>query len=287
MELDRWVREGAFRKLVGRRRPPLRDCMRDSAMLADTSRAWAINDAVLATARRNKVFQGGTVHGWHVVALDASEVIRTPARGCPACPGYTHKDGRAECVHRLCTLQMVARPEPPDEEGSRRRGRAGGRPPAVCGMEAQRPGEDEVGAARRLLRRIVQRHGHFCDVVTVDGAYAEAPFLNEVRALGLQAVVRLKDERCHGVQDAVGLRRNEPHQAMFATWIGPKHVEVTLWDTPDLTSWRGSTSSRCLWPAASSGEVPLEETDSWIAQRLRVRLLAWEEPLDSYLFDTS
>ena len=132
MELDRWVREGAFRKLLGRRRPPLRDCIRDWAMVAEVSSAWAINDAILATARRNKVFRGGTVHGWHVVSLDGTELLRTGARCCPACQVYHHRDGRVEYVHRMVLLQTVARPdpaEPAEEEGRPRRRPAPSGPP--------------------------------------------------------------------------------------------------------------------------------------------------------------
>ena len=237
MELGGWVAAGAFRKFFRGERGPLRDCFRDWCKLADLSSLWALNDAILAKARRDKVFRAGTVHGWHVVAIDGTEVLRTSARGCPACQVYHHQDGRIECVHRAVLVQTVVRPEPEDE--TKRRWMPSGPPPVVWGMGAQQPGEDEVGAARRELRRVVQCHGHFCDVVTVDAAYAEAPFLNEVRALGLHAVVRLKDERYHVVQDAAGLRRHEPPQQTFTTRIGSKQVVVRLWDTPHLTSWEG------------------------------------------------
>ena len=237
MELASWVEAGAFRKFFGGQRGPLRDCFRDWCKVADLKSLWALNDAILAKARRDKVFRAGTVHGWHVVAVDGTEALRTSARGCPACQVYHHKDGRIEYAHRMVLAQTVVRPQEPDEMTRRRM--PSGPPPVVWGMEAQRPGEDEVGAARRLLRRIVQRHGHFCDVVTVDAAYAEAPFLNEVRELGLHAVVRLKDARYHVVQDAAGLRRGEVPQETFATRIGSKQVVVRLWDTPQLTSWEG------------------------------------------------
>lgn len=183
------------------------------------------------------------MHGWHVVSLDGTELLRTEARCCPACQVYRHKDGRVEYVHRTVLLQTVARPdsaEPAEEEGRlRRRPAPSGPPPVVWGMEAQRSGEGEGVAGRRLLRRTVQRHGHFCDVVTGDALYAEAPFLNEVRELGLHAVVRLKDERYDVVKDAEGLRRGRRYDVALATQIGPMRVEVRLWDTPGLTSWEG------------------------------------------------
>ncbi|NLG68413.1 MAG: transposase [Firmicutes bacterium] len=248
MELASWVEAGAFRKFFRGQRGPLRDCFRDWCKRVELPSLWAMNDAILAKARRDKVFRAGTVHGWHVVAIDGTEVLRTSARGCPACQVYHHNDGRIEYAHRMVLAQTVVRPEAQDETKHRRR--SSGPPPVVWGMEAQRPGEDEVGAARRLLRRLVQRHGHFCDVLTVDGAYAEAPFLNEVRALGLQAVVRLKDERYHVVQDAAGLRRGEPPQETFATRIGSKQVVVRLILQVLTTLEPAQASARVIWAIA-------------------------------------
>ncbi|MEW6048900.1 MAG: hypothetical protein AB1609_20920, partial [Bacillota bacterium] len=103
------------------------------------------------------------------------------------------------------------------ERHPRRRPAPSGPPPVVWGMEAQRPGEGEVVAGRRLLRQTVHRHGHFCAVVTVDALYAEVPFLNEVRQLGLHAVVRLKDKRYDVVKDVQGLRRGRRCDAAFST----------------------------------------------------------------------
>lgn len=109
MELERWVLAGAFRKLVAHPRLPLRDCLRDWAMAADVASAWAVNDAILATARKNKTFRGGSVHGWHVVALDGSEAWRTQARCCSTCQVYRHRrDRRVEYVHRVMVAQTVS-----------------------------------------------------------------------------------------------------------------------------------------------------------------------------------
>lgn len=237
MELDRWVRAGAFRKLVGRRRLPLRDCLRDWAMVADVTSAWAIHYAILAIARRNKVLRGGSVYGWHVVALDGSEMRRSQARCCPACQVYRHRDGRVEYVHRVVTAQTVTWPE--RDLGYPARRKSAGPPSLLWGIEPQRPKEGEVDARVRLLWRTRKQHGHFCDVVTVDALYAEAPFLNEVRRMGLHAVVRLKDERYAIVQDAAGLRRGRRYDEAFVTRIGSLQVEVRLWDSPDLSSWEG------------------------------------------------
>ena len=274
MELERWVRAGAFRKLVAHPRLPLRDCLRDWAMAADVASAWAVHDAILATARKNKTFRGGSVHGWHGVALDGSEAWRTQARCCSTCQVYRHRDGRVEYVHRVVVAQTVSWRHG-DEGGypSRRKGREV--PPVVWGIEPQRPQEGEVVASRRLLRRLVARHGHFCDVVVADALYAEAPFLHEVRRLGLHAVVRLKDERYAVVQDAAGLRRGRRYDEAFVTRIGSFQVEVRLWDSPDLTSWEGLEQPiRVVYAEEELSWTEHQGTSVWHCKALRIREVA-------------
>ncbi len=270
MELDRWVRAGAFRKLVGRHRLPLRDCLRDWAMVADVASAWALHDAILAIARRNKVFQGGSVHGWHVVAVDGSEVRRSQARCCSACQVYRHRDGRVEYVHRIVAAQTVSGRYREDEDSPSRR-TARDVPPVVWGIEPQRPKEGEVKAALRLLGRTRRHHGHFCDVVTVDALYAEARFLNRVRRMGLHAVVRLKDERYEVVQDAAGLRRGRRYDEAFVTRIGSFRVEVRLWDSPDLTSWKGLKQPiRVVYAEEELSWTEIERNKVWECKALRI-----------------
>ena len=269
MELDRWVRAGAFRKLVGRHRLPLRDCLRDWAMVADVASAWALNDAILAIARRNKVFRGGSVHGWHVVALDGSELRRSQARCCGSCQVYRHRDGRVEYVHRAVAAQTVVWPE--RDLGASARRKPVGVPSLVWGIEPQRPKEGEAEAALRLLERTRRQHGHFCDVVTVDALYAEARFLTQVRRMGLHAVVRLKDERYSVVQDAAGLRRGRRYDEAFVTRIGCLQVEVRLWDSPDLTSWEGLEQPiRVVYAEEELSWTEIQGNKVWECKALRL-----------------
>ncbi|WP_324668242.1 transposase [Geochorda subterranea] len=269
MELERWVRAGAFRKLVGRHRLPLRDCLRDWAMAADVASAWAINDAILATARKNETFRGGSVHGWHVVALDGTEVLRTQARCCAACQVYRHRDGRVEYAHRVVAAQTVRWRH--GDEGTIRVGARVGTCRRWCGHGA--PAAEGRGGRRclRLLRRLQGTHGHFCDVVTVDALYAQAPFLEAVRALGLHVVVRLKDERYAVVQDAAGLRRGRRYGEAFVTRIGSFQVEVRVWDSPELTSWEGLKHPiRVVYAEEELSWTEHQGTAVWHCKALRI-----------------
>ena len=55
--------------------------------------------------------------------------------------------------------------------------------------------EGELTGGKRLIRRLKERHGHFADVIVADALYLNAPFINTIKECGLDAVIRLKDER--------------------------------------------------------------------------------------------
>jgi hypothetical protein len=67
--------------------------------------------------------------------------------------------------------------------------------------------EGEMTGVKRLLTNLHKRHYHFADVIVADALYMNAPFLNLVTGIGMDAVVRAKDKRLNIVQDAL-IRRN-------------------------------------------------------------------------------
>ena len=112
---------------------------------------WTLDDAVLAKARWDKVLRAGSVHGWHVVAIDGTEALRTSAWGCPACQVYHHQDERVESVHRVVLVQTVVRPEPEDEA----------KPRDAFGGAAGGIGDGSYrGLAQRLRRAFLE--GYLC-----------------------------------------------------------------------------------------------------------------------------
>lgn len=81
-------------------------------------------------------------------------------------------------------------------------------PHVIFGQEMLKPrdgsekDEGELTGAKRLIRRLKKRHGHFADVIVADALYLNAPFINTLKECGLETVIRLKDERRLLFQDA-------------------------------------------------------------------------------------
>jgi hypothetical protein len=100
-------------------------------------------------------------------------------------------------------------------------------------LEMQRPGEDEVAAATRLLKRLFHDYPRAFDLVIADGLYARAPFFKLVKDHRKDAIAVLKDDRRDLVQDAMGLYKQE------APVVFERDGDVTCecWDSEGFTSW--------------------------------------------------
>ena len=106
-------------------------------------------------------------------------------------------------------------------------------PHVILGQEMLKPrdgaekDEGELTGGKKLIRRLKERHGHFADVIVADALYLNAPFINTIKECGLDAVIRLKDERRELFQDAESLfKRDEGKKRSFT--CGKKNIEV--WD---------------------------------------------------------
>ena len=100
-------------------------------------------------------------------------------------------------------------------------------------LEMQRPGEDEVAAATRLLGRLFQEYPRAFNLVIADGLYARAPFFKLVKDYGKHAIAVLKDDRRDLFQDAMGLFKQET-PVVFKRNSG---VACECWDVEGFNSW--------------------------------------------------
>lgn len=210
-------RGGSWRKLLGSR-PPSADtvgyslCRFSLGELRDLvahhhHRAW-----------RNKAVKGRTGQYFRVLAIDGHELGHSESRRCSECleRKIQKKDREVmQYYHRVVVAQWI-----------------GVRPPGILDLERVRPGEGEVGAARRLLGRLVKTYGRLIDVVSCDAIYLEAPFLRDVLQAGKHFVVVLKQENRELYQDAQQLRTSQSPQTLPGAGKNSR-----IWDLEGLTSF--------------------------------------------------
>lgn len=134
---------------------------------------------VYACLKRNKALRA--LGGWEVAVLDGHETHSSYRRHCLGCLKrtlHTSAGKRTQYYHRHVTLLLLT-------EKLR----------LLLDMEVQRPGEDEVTTALRLVERVVQVYPRAFKVVLADALYAEARFVNFLFSQRKHVLIVLKDER--------------------------------------------------------------------------------------------
>ena len=171
--------------------------------------------------KRNKALKGR--HGWSVLIVDGHESSSSYLRCCTGCLQRrieTSEGERIQYYHREVLAMLSLE-----------------RFPLLLDIEEQRPGEDEVTAALRLLERVLRRYPRAFQVVLGDALYLRANVFRLLLAHGKHGIAVLKDETRDLWQDVQGLF---PLEQPVVEVCG--RTERRLWDISGLESWESLKS---------------------------------------------
>jgi hypothetical protein len=237
--IEKCLREGSFNKFLGSANFSLSADTLGFALARTTLRQFSeVNDSIIKKARYGKVYQGGTIDGFNVVAIDGSEVFRTKCKSwsCEECriTEITKEDGTKELQYHEDIVAACY---------------AGRHPNLVLGLERVKPGEGETSAAMRLLTELHLRHNRYADIITLDSLYAKPPIINEIIDQNMIAVIRVKQQNYHIIRDAEELFAGRKPDfsgvlSLNSSWYpdddtsGRKYCyRVRIWDSPGFESW--------------------------------------------------
>jgi hypothetical protein len=105
---------------------------------------------------------------------------------------------------------------------------------APLDLEMIQPGEDEVAAAGRLVRRVCRNYPRLFEAFVADALYFQAPFVNLCLELGKHVLTVLKGEHRSLLRDAQGLFQ---HQKPKICQDG--HKTIAYWDEEGFESAAG------------------------------------------------
>ncbi|MFD1363248.1 transposase [Lentibacillus salinarum] len=225
---DREIQKGRFKRVVSRKKgKPSHDTLRDALCQWDSNHLDQCHDQFIAKFKQNHGPRKGNIDGWRIGAIDGVELFTSTSRSCSDCLVRKNKEGEIEHFHRAVVLQKV-----------------GGDPRILYGVEHLKPrdgaekGEGEITGASRLLET-VKRHGRLMDIITADALYAKATFIHQVLDQGMDAVIRMKEERRLIMQDARGLFDHRPADVQWEEKdTDGDRVKVEAWDEEGFGSWR-------------------------------------------------
>lgn len=214
--LEQTRRSGFWRRWLGAALPSADTLGRVAARLVLGSIRDALHH-VYGRLRRNKALVP-TTHGLMALVLDGHESHATYRRRCGGClvrRVQTQDGERLQFYHRHVTAMLLSRDFP-----------------ILLDAEPQRPGEDEVATALRLLKRLLEHYPRAFDVVVGDAEYTDPRIYNFLIDHGKDALSVLKDEQRHLLIDARALFEAT---APETSTVGRTTREV--WDLEGFTTW--------------------------------------------------
>ena len=220
--LKHWLKKGKFKKVLPKKtKMPQIDTVRRCLSDFDLNGLRDINSHIVKTAIKNKVFRKGTIDGLKVAAIDGVELFESTKKSCNKCLSREHKDGTTHYFHRSVVCSTV-----------------GSDPHIILGQEMLEPKNDssnkdegETTGAKRLIRKLYKKYHHFADIIVADALYCKTTWIKEVLFLGINAVVRVKDERLHIVKDALALFKcREADKEWIIKKKGNKYRKIKSWD---------------------------------------------------------
>lgn len=196
---------------------PSADTLGRVASLMDPEPVRQALRELYARLKRNKALSPPR-HGLMALVLDGHESHATENRHCPDCLERTISTLRGEHIqyyHRQVTAMLL-----------------GGDFPILLDAEPQRPGEDEIAAALRLLERLLKNFPRAFDVVLGDALYTDPRLYNFLLDHGKDVLTVLKNENRNLLTDARALFELQSPQRFTE---GSTAREV--WDLQGFTTW--------------------------------------------------
>lgn len=255
--LNGWIKTKRFKKMLPRgTRVPLMDTLRRVLKIFNVGFIHQMNRDIVQKARRNRVFQRSKIGGYTVAAIDGVELFNTNT-SCAECLSRKKTNGEVEYFHKSVVCMSV-----------------GSEPRIILGGEMLHPKKDgsdkdegEQTGARRLLEKLYEQYHHFADVVVVDALYLNSPFISSVHSLGMDVVVRMKNERFEIMKDAMGLFKKQSPECTWKVTKGSTTTQIQCWRAPGIY-WGNLEFPLCVYLFKETIFKPNKDDevkDVWVA----------------------
>lgn len=220
--LEHWLKKDKFKKVLPKKtKTPHIDTIRRCLSDFDLDGLKNIHNNIIKTTIKNKVFRKGTIDSLKVVAIDGVELFESTKKCCNKCLSRVQRDGITHYFHRSVVCTTV-----------------GSDPHIILGQEMLEPKNDssdkdegEITGGKRLIRNLYKQYHHFADIIVADALYCKSSWIKEVLSIGMDAVVRVKDERLNIVKDALSIFKcREADKEWIVKKKSDKYSKIKAWD---------------------------------------------------------
>lgn len=178
--------------------------------------------------KRNKILQAK--NGWILAAIDGHEMGSSYHRSSENCLQREIEVGgkkKTQYYNRQVSLLLISE----DFE-------------FFIDMEMQRPGEDEVAAAIRLINRVVKNHPRCFEVLVADALYLRPSVIDCLRVHNKHLIAVVKKNQPELLEEAHVLM--EPSEALVFKQLNPKKT-ITIRDMEGFTTESIVEPIRIVW----------------------------------------
>lgn len=208
-----------WKKLLNRDNLPSIDIISKRIEKSDISGLREFTRVSNHKLRRNKALNTGDIsNGLMVVAVDAHETFSSELRCCSECK-TRRKEVKGETVieyyHYYVVCQLILCSIP-----------------VIMDIEPIKPGESELTAGKRLIKRILKEQSRMVDVFCFDAFYLDSDLLNMLDRRKKFWIAVLKQERREAYSEIDKLL-----PTVKSIEIEIKNTNITLWDLGNLVGW--------------------------------------------------
>ena len=191
-ELKYRIRSNDFKNIIfSKMKLPQIDTIRDALKVIDNQGLYKIHNKIIKKAKRNKVFDEGTVDGYTVAAIDGTKLFGSYKKSCHECCTTRVRNRKTQYFHSAAFMSLI-----------------GKEPRLIIGLELYKGTEDssekdegELTVAKRLLSRVCKEHKNTLDVVVYDALACNSSWINYCMNHKVIPVVHVKDNNITSIKE--------------------------------------------------------------------------------------
>ncbi len=191
-ELKYKIRSNDFKNIIfSKMKLPQIDTIRDALKVIDNQGLYKIHNKIIKKAKRNKVFDEGTVDGYTVAAIDGTKLFGSYKKSYHECCTTRVRNRKTQYFHSAAFMSLI-----------------GKEPRLIIGLELYKGTEDssekdegELTVAKRLLSRVCKEHKNTLDVVVYDALACNSSWINYCIDHKVIPIVHVKDNNITSIKE--------------------------------------------------------------------------------------